>query len=189
MSVVSRLLVRPAGAGVERPLVQRDEEDGRVVPEDRLRPVPVVDVPVDDRDPPDARARPARDRAAIATLLKMQKPIAAVGSAWWPGGRTSAKPPCSAAEIATPAASSAASKVVSGGRSCRRRARSARARPGCARRTRACGSARRRRPTPAPASSQSLDRVEQHLEPARGVRMVSGRVEPNELGMGHDSDG
>ena len=55
------LLVRPAGAGVERPLVQRDEEDGRVVPEDRLRPVPVMDVPVDDRDPSDAAARPARD--------------------------------------------------------------------------------------------------------------------------------
>ena len=43
-------LAGPAGAGVEGPLVERDVEDGRVVPEDRLRPVAVVDVPVDDRD-------------------------------------------------------------------------------------------------------------------------------------------
>jgi hypothetical protein len=46
-------------------------------------------------------------------LLKMQKPIARSGSAWWPGGRTSAKPPVSAASIAVPAASVAASYVVS----------------------------------------------------------------------------
>ena len=44
------LLLRAAGAGVERPLVQRDEEHGVVVPEDVLRPVAVVDVEVDDRD-------------------------------------------------------------------------------------------------------------------------------------------
>src|SRR4029450_5387471 len=41
---------RPAGARVERPLVERDEEDAFVVAKDRLRPVPVMDVPVDDRD-------------------------------------------------------------------------------------------------------------------------------------------
>ena len=34
-----------------------------------------------------------------------------------------------------------------------------------------------------------VDRVEQHLEPAGRVRMVPGRVQPNELGMGHDLDG
>ena len=56
------LLVRPAGPGIERPLVQRDEEDRRVVADDRLRPVPVVDVPVEDRDPPEPELglRPAR---------------------------------------------------------------------------------------------------------------------------------
>ena len=43
------LVVRAAAAGIERPLVERDEEDAVVVPEDRLGPVPVMDVPVDDR--------------------------------------------------------------------------------------------------------------------------------------------
>jgi hypothetical protein len=43
----------------------------------------------------------------------MQKPIARSGSAWWPGGRTSAKAPRRAASIAVPAASEAASNVVS----------------------------------------------------------------------------
>ena len=52
-------------------------------------------------------------RAAIATLLKMQNPIARPGRAWCPGGRTSAKPPRSAASIAVPAARHAASNVVS----------------------------------------------------------------------------
>ena len=52
-------------------------------------------------------------RAAMATLLKMQKPIARPGIAWCPGGRTSAKLPRSAASTVVPAASSAASYVVS----------------------------------------------------------------------------
>jgi hypothetical protein len=43
----------------------------------------------------------------------MQKPIALSGSAWWPGGRPSAKPPRSTAVIDAPAESSAASYVVS----------------------------------------------------------------------------
>ena len=56
------LLVRAARAGVERPLVERDEEDRRVVADDRLRPVAVVDVPVEDRHPaePELRLGPAR---------------------------------------------------------------------------------------------------------------------------------
>jgi hypothetical protein len=45
--------------------------------------------------------------------LKRQKPIARSGSAWWPGGRTSANPPRATASIAAPAASSAALKLVS----------------------------------------------------------------------------
>src|SRR5579884_365319 len=56
------LLVRAAGAWIERPLVERDEEDRRVVRQQVLRPVAVVDVPVDDRDAADAELglRPAR---------------------------------------------------------------------------------------------------------------------------------
>jgi hypothetical protein len=46
-------------------------------------------------------------------LLKRQKPIARSGRAWCPGGRTIAKPPFLAASIAVPAASSAASQLVS----------------------------------------------------------------------------
>ena len=52
-------------------------------------------------------------RAAIAIESKRQKPIARSRSAWWPGGRASAKPPRRTASIAAPAASSAASNVVS----------------------------------------------------------------------------
>src|SRR6202021_1994949 len=37
-----------AAARIERPLMGRDEQDVGVVPEDRLRAVAVVDVPVDD---------------------------------------------------------------------------------------------------------------------------------------------
>ncbi len=48
-------------------------------------------------------------RAAIATELKMQKPIPRLCSAWWPGGRASAKPPRRTASSAAPAASNAAS--------------------------------------------------------------------------------
>ena len=44
------LIGGPAGAGVERPLVERHEEHAVVVAEDVLRPVAVVDVPVEDRD-------------------------------------------------------------------------------------------------------------------------------------------
>jgi hypothetical protein len=44
--------------------------------------------------------------------LKKQKPIWRSGSAWWPGGRTSAKPERAAASIAAPAASRQASNVV-----------------------------------------------------------------------------
>jgi len=52
-------------------------------------------------------------RAATATLLIRQKPIAPACGAWWPGGRTSANAPLSAAAIAQPAASTAASQLVS----------------------------------------------------------------------------
>jgi hypothetical protein len=38
--------------------------------------------------------------------------MARSGNAWWPGGRTIAKPPPSAASIAVPAARVAASYVV-----------------------------------------------------------------------------
>ena len=48
--------------------MQRDEENGVVVLEDRLRPVAVVDVPVEDRHPLDAELRlrpPRRDRNVV----------------------------------------------------------------------------------------------------------------------------
>jgi hypothetical protein len=57
-------LARPARSREERPLVQRDVEDARVVPEDGLRSVAVVDVPVDDRDPL-RLVGPRRDRDAV----------------------------------------------------------------------------------------------------------------------------
>ena len=50
-------LVQPAGPGIQRPLVQRHEQHRRVLPVDVLRPVAVVDVPVEDRHPLDAVLR------------------------------------------------------------------------------------------------------------------------------------
>ncbi len=57
-------------------------------------------------------------KAAIATLLKKQKPMALLRVAWWPGGRTAQKAfsssPASTASVAAtaaPAARSAAVKV------------------------------------------------------------------------------
>ena len=47
------LVPGPPVNGIERPLVQGDEEHAVIVPEDRLRAVAVVDVPIDDRDPLD----------------------------------------------------------------------------------------------------------------------------------------
>ena len=88
------LLVGAAGARIERPLVERDEEHvsgrPRRSPACRCR-----------GGRPSRRSRRARapssacaQRAAIATLSKRQKPIARCGSAWWPGGRTSANASC-----------------------------------------------------------------------------------------------
>ena len=67
------------------------------------------------------RCRPSTSsawRAAMATLLKKQKPIAALRVAWWPGGRTeqnalSTSPlnTASVAATAAPAARSAARQV------------------------------------------------------------------------------
>ena len=62
------LLRRPAASGIERPLVERAEEDAVVVPEDRLRAVAVVDVEVDDRDALEAELalrRARRDRDVV----------------------------------------------------------------------------------------------------------------------------
>ncbi len=47
------LVVGAAAAGVKRPLVERDEQDRGIVCDEILRPVAMVDVPVDDRDPLD----------------------------------------------------------------------------------------------------------------------------------------
>ena len=81
----------PAARRVVLVLVQRDREHVRVAQEDRLGAVAVVDVPVDDRDAPDAAHLPARGGSRSPMFEKTQKPIdVARGSAWWPGGRTSA---------------------------------------------------------------------------------------------------
>ena len=73
-------LVRPARARIERPLVDRHVEDGRVVAEDVLRAVAVVDVPVDDRhalEPELGLRRARRDR----DVVEEAEPHRAVGRA------------------------------------------------------------------------------------------------------------
>ena len=65
---VVTLLVRTARARVERPLVQRHEENRIVAGDDVLRSVAVVDVPVDDRDALQPELRlcpPCGDRHAV----------------------------------------------------------------------------------------------------------------------------
>ena len=74
-------------ARIRRPLVQGGIENAGVVPEDVLRSVAVVHVPVDDRD---ALAASASAAAAIATLFNKQNPSHA-RVAWCPGGRTATK--------------------------------------------------------------------------------------------------
>ncbi len=56
------------GARIERPLVQRHAQHGVVAAKDRLGAVPVVDVPVDDRDPfdPELHLRVAGGDSCVA---------------------------------------------------------------------------------------------------------------------------
>ena len=60
-----------------------------------------------------ARARPARSGRRPRCCREGRSPSPRSGSAWWPGGRTSANPPRSTASRQTPAASRAASQLVS----------------------------------------------------------------------------
>ena len=94
----------PAGARVQRPLVEADEQHPRVVDERRLGAVAVVGVVVEDPHP---LARRRRATAATTAMLETrQKPIESVGVAWWPGGRT-------AQNAAVPRPSRSASTAVS----------------------------------------------------------------------------
>jgi len=71
-------------------LVGGEKKNTRIIIERALGPVAMVQVPIHDQD----LFQPIfflAYIAAIATLLKMQKPIPRSGSAWWPGGRTKAK--------------------------------------------------------------------------------------------------
>ena len=52
LSFPSPSLRRRSGAGIERILVETDEQDGRIFLEDLLRAIPVVEVPVENQDAP-----------------------------------------------------------------------------------------------------------------------------------------
>ena len=80
----------------------RRRRPSRVVAEDLLGAVPVVDVPVDDRDALDAELGlrvAGGDRDVVEDAEAHRRVPAAHGG---PGGRTSAKPPRSTAAIAEP---------------------------------------------------------------------------------------
>ena len=117
----------------------------------------------------------------------MQKPIARSGSAWWPGGRTSAKPPCSAASIAVPAASAAASYVVADAESVvvepGRLGDRAHVRDVLARVAELELVLGRRAAFAAPGKV-----LQQSGEPFTPLRMLSGRVQASERRMGQDVD-
>ena len=72
-----RLVVRPAGPGPERPLVQRDRQDGVVAAEDRLGAVPVVDVEVDDGDSLEIELvlRPASRDRGVREQTEAHRPL------------------------------------------------------------------------------------------------------------------
>ena len=72
------LVERTAAARVERPLVQRDEEDALVVLQDRLRAVAVVHVPVDDRHSPRVAVvqQPPRGHGDVAEEAEAHCPLA-----------------------------------------------------------------------------------------------------------------
>ena len=131
------------------------------------------------------RSRPSSAwawRAAIATLSKKQNPIAACGRAWCPGGLTSANAPRSTAAIEIPAARSDASYVVPDAivsPSSQVGSVSDRMRRDVLRRVAALDLLLGRRLRLA----ELADRVEQHLDPPRRVRMVARRVQPNEVGV------
>ena len=167
------LLVRAARAGIERPLVERDEEDAVVVRERS----PACRSRDGRRSRRSRRARaPSRRcaaRAAIATLLKRQKPIARPAARGGPGGRTSAKP--SRAPPRSPCRPRAAPpRTSSRCRACRSRATSAIVDAADrARRAPRCGSAgapprSRRRPSRHGERSASSDR--EPLGPLRVLR-------------------
>ena len=136
-------------AGIERPLVQRDVEDARVVPEDVLRAVAVVDVPVEDRHPlePMLRLRRAGRDRDVVEQAEAHRPV---------GRRVVARGPDEgeAADAARPRSRrpprAAPPRSSSRRRACRRPAR-CRTVDGAdaARRARACGSARPARRSPA----------------------------------------
>ena len=74
------VLVRGAGAGVERPLMDGDVQDVADLFEDVLRAVSMMDVPIHDQHAPPFRGI-AGCAAATAMLLNRQNPIAQSRSA------------------------------------------------------------------------------------------------------------
>ena len=167
------LLVRAAGARVERPLVQRREEDRRIVADDVLRPVPVVDVPVDDRHSLDAElglrpARRDRDRVEQAEAHGAR-----------PFGVMAGRP-----RQREPLAAHGVDRRTRGQQRCvERRLRAdrvavdpARASSAPARRVPACGSAARSASVAGSALGEREARV-QCLDPSLRLRMTARRVQ------------
>ena len=136
---VERRLVarpRPAGARIERPLVQRDEEDGVVAAEDRLGAVAVVDVEVDDRDAlePELGLRVARRDGDVVEEAEAHRPVgervvagradereaAAVDRLERDPGGERARPPSSSRRRSCPASSARAGRSRAAARGGRR---------------------------------------------------------------------
>ena len=163
--------------------MERQVEDAGVVPEDVLRPVPVVDVPVENRHPlePVLRLRrPGRDRGVVEEAEAHR----AVGRRVM-AGRPDECEPADPGRLDRRARGE--QRRLEAGRRGGRVA--VQPRLGVDRadardvlgRVAALDLLDRRRPAIAPR----LDRVEQNLQPPRRLRMVARRVQPRQRGVAH----
>ena len=166
--------------GVEAVLMERDREHGGVVPEDGLRAVAVVDVPVDDGDAPDATRR-LRVADADGDVREEAEAHPEVGQRVV-AGRADERVGVvdRAVEHRVDRGDRAARRRAARSRRsrcrtvprCRRRRRGPARAPGCGRRTRPCGHGRAPRRWPAAASGRESSSV----SPVASRRFFSRRL-------------
>ena len=186
-SVVSRLVVGPAAAGIERPLVERDEEDAVVVAEDRLVPLPwwTSKSTIATRSRPSSRCA---TRAAIGDVVEEAEAHRAFGQRVVAGRPDEREAAAERSLDRGPGRERRGLERSSRCRSCRRRATRLLGRRAPARRARRCGRGE------APPRSRARPSLQMcwcsSSTASRSGRsgMVARRVEPRERRMRQDVD-